>query len=62
MVTVFAEMLERVCIETVESGNLTKDLALLVGPQQPSSPPGSSWRRWTKTWLALAAEPVVPVW
>ena len=34
-VTAFAETLERVCIETVESGRMTKDLALLVGPQQP---------------------------
>lgn len=33
-VTRFAETLERVCIETVESGAMTKDLALLVGPQQ----------------------------
>jgi isocitrate dehydrogenase len=31
----FAETLERVCIETVESGKMTKDLALLVGPEQP---------------------------
>lgn len=30
----FAETLERVCIETVESGHMTKDLALLVGPDQ----------------------------
>ena len=28
------ETLERVCIETVESGKMTKDLALLVGPDQ----------------------------
>jgi len=34
-VTAFAETLERVCIETVESGNMTKDLALLVGPGTP---------------------------
>jgi isocitrate dehydrogenase len=33
-VTQFAETLERVCIETVESGKMTKDLALLVGPDQ----------------------------
>ncbi|TWE11981.1 NADP-dependent isocitrate dehydrogenase [Rudaeicoccus suwonensis] len=33
-VTQFAETLERVCIETVESGQMTKDLALLVGPDQ----------------------------
>jgi isocitrate dehydrogenase len=30
----FAETLERVCIETVESGKMTKDLALLVGEGQ----------------------------
>ena len=34
-VTNFAETLERVCIETVESGKMTKDLALLVGKDQP---------------------------
>jgi isocitrate dehydrogenase len=33
-VTRFAETLERVCVETVESGKMTKDLALLVGPDQ----------------------------
>ena len=30
----FANTLERVCIETVESGAMTKDLASLVGPDQ----------------------------
>jgi isocitrate dehydrogenase len=30
----FAHTLERVCVETVESGSMTKDLALLVGPEQ----------------------------
>ena len=30
----FAEALERVCIETVEQGQMTKDLALLISPQQ----------------------------
>ena len=30
----FAETLERVCIETVEQGAMTKDLAILVGPDQ----------------------------
>jgi isocitrate dehydrogenase len=34
-VTEFAQTLERVCVETVESGSMTKDLALLVGPDQP---------------------------
>jgi isocitrate dehydrogenase len=31
----FAQTLERVCVETVEAGRMTKDLALLVGPDQP---------------------------
>ncbi|HUV49246.1 MAG TPA: NADP-dependent isocitrate dehydrogenase [Actinomycetes bacterium] len=31
----FAADLEQVCIETVESGKMTKDLALLVGSEQP---------------------------
>jgi len=30
----FAETLERVCVETVEGGNMTKDLAMIVGPDQ----------------------------
>ena len=30
----FAETLEKVCVETVEAGFMTKDLALLVGPEQ----------------------------
>ena len=33
-VTKFAETLEKVCIETVEGGAMTKDLALLIGPDQ----------------------------
>ncbi len=33
-VTGFAEALEQVCVETVEEGKMTKDLALLVGPDQ----------------------------
>jgi isocitrate dehydrogenase len=33
-VTRFADTLERVCIATVESGSMTKDLAVLVGPEQ----------------------------
>src|ERR1700733_14577574 len=31
----FAQALEQVCIETVESGSMTKDLALLIGPDAP---------------------------
>ena len=34
-VTKFAETLEQVCIETVEQGQMTKDLAILIGPDQP---------------------------
>ena len=34
-VVTFAETLERVCVETVEQGKMTKDLAILVGPDQP---------------------------
>jgi isocitrate dehydrogenase len=33
-VSEFAETLERVCVQTVESGKMTKDLALLIGPDQ----------------------------
>ena len=31
----FADQLETVCIQTVEQGKMTKDLASLIGPQQP---------------------------
>ena len=31
----FATALEEVCVETVESGFMTKDLAILIGPDQP---------------------------
>jgi isocitrate dehydrogenase len=34
-VTAFAQTLERVCVETVEEGKMTKDLAMLIGPDQP---------------------------
>ena len=30
----FASTLEKVCIETVEAGFMTKDLAMLIGPNQ----------------------------
>ncbi len=33
-VTAFADTLERVCVETVESGAMTKDLAILIGREQ----------------------------
>jgi isocitrate dehydrogenase len=33
-VSEFAETLERMCVQTVESGKMTKDLALLIGPEQ----------------------------
>src|SRR6195256_2215691 len=44
----FAETLERVCVETVEEGKMTKDLALLVGPEQ-------SWQT-TEEFLAAIDE------
>ena len=31
----FAETLEKVCIDTVQAGSMTKDLAILIGPNQP---------------------------
>jgi isocitrate dehydrogenase len=31
----FAETLEKICIDVVESGRMTKDLALLIGPDHP---------------------------
>jgi isocitrate dehydrogenase len=31
----FAETLEKVCVATVEAGFMTKDLAILIGPDQP---------------------------
>jgi isocitrate dehydrogenase len=34
-VTAFAETLEDVVVKSVESGAMTKDLAMLVGPDQP---------------------------
>ena len=33
-VTAFAKALEAVCVDTVEGGQMTKDLAMLVGPDQ----------------------------
>jgi isocitrate dehydrogenase len=34
-VSAFAKTLEDVCIQTIEAGDMTKDLALLVGPDTP---------------------------
>jgi isocitrate dehydrogenase len=34
-VTTFAETLEKVCVQTVESGAMTKDLAILISKDQP---------------------------
>jgi isocitrate dehydrogenase len=34
-VTAFAQTLEDVCVQTIEDGEMTKDLALLVGPDTP---------------------------
>jgi isocitrate dehydrogenase len=48
-VTRFAETLERVCVDTVESGKMTKDLAILISPEQP-------WLTTTQFLDALDAE------
>ncbi len=37
----FAETLERVCIESVEAGHMTKDLAINIGKDQKWEPPTS---------------------
>ena len=34
-VTVFADTLEEVCVEAVEAGQMTKDLAILIAKDQP---------------------------
>jgi isocitrate dehydrogenase len=34
-VMAFAEALEKVCVETVEAGKMTKDLAILIDPKHP---------------------------
>ncbi len=34
-VTAFAQTLEKVCVDSVEAGSMTKDLAILIGPEQP---------------------------
>jgi isocitrate dehydrogenase len=34
-VVAFAETVEKVCVDTVESGKMTKDLAILIGKEQP---------------------------
>jgi isocitrate dehydrogenase len=34
-VTAFARTLEEVCVQTIENGEMTKDLAVLVGPDTP---------------------------
>ena len=34
-VTAFAETLEKVCVQTVEAGDMTKDLAVLISRDQP---------------------------
>ena len=31
----FAQLLEKTCIDLIETGSMTKDLALMIGPQQP---------------------------
>jgi isocitrate dehydrogenase len=35
IVETFALLLEKVCVDTVESGRMTKDLAVLIRPDHP---------------------------
>jgi isocitrate dehydrogenase len=53
-VTAFAETLERTCVATVEAGLMTKDLALLAGPDQP-------WLT-TEAFLAALDERLAAAW
>ena len=40
----------RVCVvPSVEAGFMTKDLAILIGPEQPWLTTSSSWTSWTRT-------------
>ena len=48
-VVAFADTLEKVCVDTVESGFMTKDLALLVGPDQAWLSTTASSTRSTRT-------------
>src|SRR3546814_15134987 len=53
-VTKFAETLERVCVETVEKGHMTKDLEILIGPDQP-------WMTTEQFFEALRPNPPSPM-
>jgi len=61
----FAKALEKVCVDTVESGFMTKDLALLVSPDQNWLTTINSWKSWTKIyakkWGCRLAEPGLPL-
>ncbi|HYX45924.1 MAG TPA: NADP-dependent isocitrate dehydrogenase [Sphingomicrobium sp.] len=56
----FAETLERVCVETVEGGQMTKDLAILVGPEQPWLTTEQFFEAIVKNLEAAMAEEVQP--
>ena len=45
----FAATLEKTVVATIEAGDMTKDLALLVGPDQKWHTTMASWRKSTKT-------------
>ena len=60
-VSEFAETLERVCVETVESGKMTKDLALLVGPSSRGRRPRSSSPRSRRTCRARCLSRATPM-
>jgi isocitrate dehydrogenase len=56
----FAETLERVCIETVEAGQMTKDLAILVGPEQAWMTTEQFFEAIVKNLEAAMAEEALP--
>jgi NADP-dependent isocitrate dehydrogenase len=47
-VEAFAHALEHVCVQTVEGGQMTKDLALLIGDDTVADHRGVPWPPWTK--------------
>src|ERR1700681_275256 len=56
----FAETLEKVCVDTVEAGDMTKDLALLVGPDQKWLTTGAFLDKVDEKLRAAVARPYAP--
>jgi isocitrate dehydrogenase len=56
----FADTLEKVCVSTVEAGDMTKDLALLVGPDQKWLTTSAFLDKVDENLRAAMARPYVP--